>query len=448
MRFNELLLSNYRAFDGPHRLVLRPLTLLYGYNHTGKSALIRALALLAESARGRNPGPLALGSDAGRGAGWEDIKCRQSARRQPLVFGLSGDLPGSETNSTFSLHLAFEQDIEQRRIHTRSITVQLDGHTVLDTALILEASRGRSSLRAQIRGIRGAEGTITLPADLMLEPGALVPDPSAILRAVSNLTQPALGPVLQALSFPGGVLSDLASKTQWLGSIRARPPRRAAFTGAPPDHMDHDGQGAFEILAHDKLAQGTLERRVKSFYEHLSVPGPLLLDVQPQASEVRVVLRPAHNPLVEVDLVDAGEGLAQVFPVLVALARAERAERGDPTLLLLEQPELHLHPRAEQLMGSVLCEVAQRQPAATVVVETHSEMLLLSVFEAILEDRIDPELVGLNWIRQDSQGRSRIDLVSLDELARPGDTWPPNAFEEVAGLAARVALLRAQRSVT
>lgn len=447
MRFTHLRLENYRAFHGRHELALRPLTLLYGYNHSGKSALLRALALLAESASERNSGPLSLSGEAARGAGWEDIKSRQASARAPLGFELLGSSGEDGEARPFSLSLQFDHEVEQRRIYTRGLNLSWGADRRLSADFQLITGRGSARLLAQSARLEAPElarGLLTLP--LAMGASAITPDPTSALEVVSRLSQPALGPTLQLLTLPASILKDLDGVTQWLGSVRARPPRRFAFPGAPPAKMDQDGNGAVAILAHDRLALGSLDRRVKEFYQRIASPGRFQLEVMERASEVRVVLRPAENPGVEVDLVDAGEGLAQVFPVLVALARAERGERGDPTLLLLEQPELHLHPRAEQLLGATLCEVVERQPEARLIVETHSEVLLLSVFEAILEGRIAPEAVGLNWIRQNGQGDSSIEPVELDALARPGEAWPPNAFDEIGALAARVVRLRRERS--
>jgi hypothetical protein len=66
--------EKYRSFVRPARIELRPLTLLFGYNSAGKSALLRTLPLLAASVEPTSPGPLALGSEAARSATFADIK--------------------------------------------------------------------------------------------------------------------------------------------------------------------------------------------------------------------------------------------------------------------------------------------------------------------------------------------------------------------------------------
>ncbi|RZK67405.1 MAG: hypothetical protein EOO92_24265, partial [Pedobacter sp.] len=72
-----------------------------------------------------------------------------------------------------------------------------------------------------------------------------------------------------------------------------------------------------------------------------------------------------------VNIADVGFGVSQVLPIVVALILAKPNQ-----LVYVEQPELHLHPRAQVEMAKLLAEAAQR--GVQVVVETHSSLLLLT----------------------------------------------------------------------
>ncbi len=72
---------------------------------------------------------------------------------------------------------------------------------------------------------------------------------------------------------------------------------------------------------------------------------------------------PQHN------LIDVGYGVSQALPVITELLGDNKTE-----LFLLQQPEVHLHPRAQAALGSLFCEVAE--PDRQLVVETHSDYLL------------------------------------------------------------------------
>ena len=72
---------------------------------------------------------------------------------------------------------------------------------------------------------------------------------------------------------------------------------------------------------------------------------------------------PKHN------LIDVGYGVSQALPVITELLREDA-----PHLFLLQQPEVHLHPRAQAALGSLFCQIAS--PDRQLVVETHSDYLL------------------------------------------------------------------------
>jgi predicted ATPase len=125
-----------------------------------------------------------------------------------------------------------------------------------------------------------------------------------------------------------------------------------------------------------------------------------------------------------VSVADVGFGVSQTLPVVVALRAARPGQ-----LVYIEQPEIHLHPRAQVAMARLLVNAAKR--GVRVVAETHSSLLLLGVQTLVAEGVIDPGLVGLNWfLRDDKDGTTRIQTADLDEAGRFGD-WPED-FDDVA----------------
>ena len=123
-----------------------------------------------------------------------------------------------------------------------------------------------------------------------------------------------------------------------------------------------------------------------------------------------------------VSITDVGFGVSQVLPVLVALIVAEPGQ-----LVYLEQPELHLHPRAQVALAQVLAAAAKR--GVRVVAETHSSLLLLAIQTLVAEGDLSPELVKLHWFTRGEDGATKIDTADLDEAGAYGD-WPED-FDDV-----------------
>ena len=117
-----------------------------------------------------------------------------------------------------------------------------------------------------------------------------------------------------------------------------------------------------------------------------------------------------------VNIADVGIGVSQVLPILVALIAAQEGQ-----IVYVEQPELHLHPKAQVVMAELLAEAANR--GVRVIVETHSSLLLLTVQTLIAQDRIKNTDVALHWFARDAKGATTVDYVQPDEDGAYGE-WP------------------------
>ena len=117
-----------------------------------------------------------------------------------------------------------------------------------------------------------------------------------------------------------------------------------------------------------------------------------------------------------VSIADVGFGVSQVLPVLVALRVAEAGQ-----LIYVEQPEIHLHPRAQVAMAGILANAVRR--GVRVVLETHSDLLLLATQTLVAEGVLGLEDVALHWFRRGVDGVTDVSSARLDEAGGFGE-WP------------------------
>lgn len=136
--------------------------------------------------------------------------------------------------------------------------------------------------------------------------------------------------------------------------------------------------------------------------------------------EVMVGRLPHKTQSIPEDLVsiaDVGFGISQTLPVIVALLAAEPGQ-----LVYIEQPEIHLHPRAQMAMARILADAANR--GVRVVAETHSSLLLLGIQSLVAEGKLSPDKVKLHWFkRRPEDGVTEVSSANLDEAGAFGD-WP------------------------
>lgn len=127
------------------------------------------------------------------------------------------------------------------------------------------------------------------------------------------------------------------------------------------------------------------------------------------------------------NLVDVGYGVSQVLPLVTELMRPDA-----PSLVLLQQPEVHLHPSAQAALGSLFCHLAADRQ---IVVETHSDFLLNRIRMDIRDKKspLSPSDVSILYFE-----RSEIDVhiysIRIDEQGNVVDAPPSygNFFMEEA----------------
>jgi predicted ATPase len=123
-----------------------------------------------------------------------------------------------------------------------------------------------------------------------------------------------------------------------------------------------------------------------------------------------------------VSIADVGLAVSQVLPVLVALIVAEPGQ-----LVYIEQPEIHLHPRAQWKLAQLIVDTANR--AVKLVIETHSSLLLRGIQTCIAKRIISPDRVALHWFERGSDGNTSVSTADLDEEGQFGE-WPTD-FDDV-----------------
>jgi hypothetical protein len=224
-------------------------------------------------------------------------------------------------------------------------------------------------------------------------------------------------------------LNRLAKQVQWVSGVRVAPRRVITYGGGVASKLKFDGRNALSHLIASKLSTAgePLNKAINSFFESLG--DRLALD-NPVEGVWRALLHPMKAPSIGVNLCDTGEGYSQVLPILVALARAQA---DGPELLCVEQPELHLHTRAQAELAQTLIKAAGTD-RPRILVETHSEVLLTSIQLAIAKGEILPEKVVVYWVESRDDGTS--DAIQVNFLAdgRPTDPSLLPAFEEVLRL--------------
>lgn len=123
---------------------------------------------------------------------------------------------------------------------------------------------------------------------------------------------------------------------------------------------------------------------------------------------------------------NVGFGLTYSLPVIIASLIAK------PTMLLVvENPEAHLHPKGQFKVGELLCRAAAA--GAQVVVETHSDHIINALRLAVRGGIIAAEQVRVNFFRRSISRDSARIVVDSPRVTSDGalEYWPDGFFDEI-----------------
>jgi predicted ATPase len=129
-------------------------------------------------------------------------------------------------------------------------------------------------------------------------------------------------------------------------------------------------------------------------------------------------------------LCDVGIGISQVIPVVASVLLAEG-------VVMLEQPELHVHPVVQVELGDLFIRSLERRKQ--IIVETHSEHIVLRLLRRIREThdnelpkgspRLTPELLSVLYVETNKEGVS-VRRLRVDANGEFEDRWPHGFFAE------------------
>lgn len=363
----ELRLKHFKCFSD-QTLALAPLTLLAGANGSGKSSVIQSLALLAQTfTHNEWSTGLLLNGPALALGGVADVLNQQTGR-DALALGCStGDERvdwyfKADNRQALTLHLA---------------QVHFNGEPL--------------PLGSSVRWL--------LPADQAMSSGVVKQ-----LRQLDWITAERLGPreilPLRSMDDHGrvGPQGELAA-----GLLYWRMDDPVCSELCLPDVP--------RTLFHQ------VRVRMQAFFPGCDLRVAPISGANAVSLAFRMNSRSDfHRPQ------NVGFGLTQLFPVIVALLAA-RLEAADANVVLIENPEVHLHPGAQQRIGELAASAAAC--GVQVILETHSDHVLNGVRLAVKRGNIPPEKISLHAFGGEATPVS----PQIDADGRL-DVWPEGFFDQ------------------
>ena len=464
----ELRIENIKAINESVAIPLRPLTLIYGKNSAGKSTILQSLLLAKQSAQAGNltpTGPLAdlgsLRSLTHRGDLSRPVSVGFSFASAPTIdgegivpdpsrirsvdwsFGVNPRL-GLESVLTARVGLGNENflwrsaspDENIRDIRDSLFSLDLgevsslidltsDPSTDIPPSTRKNSSRPADASRRVVNFLdRGGWGS------LPFERNGLLPSSvhsSIMLRLDDYPSRTRYGDLLfhfrNAEKFLQAISDEVFntfSRMVYLGPLRKAPERVSRRTSS--DTLDLPF-----FLLDNVSEQKAISRKLTS----LGVPYQLsVASISERANlgalgDLASIILTDERTGVELSTADVGFGISQVLPIVTELSARSNS------VILIEQPEIHLHPAMQGDLADLMIESSHSAGNANqIVVETHSENLILRVQRRIQEGTLDSTDVAVIYVGQHPEGHAIIQELRLDEAGQFIDSWPNGFFME------------------
>lgn len=458
----SIAVENFRAFQ-KQGLELKPITVLIGPNNSGKSSLVSALALLAQTVRSPDTdSPISLRGEFEDLGTYRDMVFRND-RRKRVSFVVAVDVPGEpvapgrpsragrppRASENDVVEFAFRLQYRDRR---REIVIErLDVRSSIHGAL-LQCRYSPSAEDLLVSFLRGSESPESVARGALFMRNFLPMGAGLLFRAgPSGIADREAGPAretAEAVERATWALWSALESVEFVGPFREPPARTYLFAGGRPASVGPTGGKAVEMLASDASRRGRalvpMADRLSRWMSDAGMASSLSLEA---LTDRHFELKLTHPVTGERENVaDVGYGCSQVLPVLIAGYSLLARPRHVPPVLVVQQPELHLHPRAQAELAAFFAELCRE--GVYTVIETHSEHLVvrLQSYVADPEVPLSADDVAVYYVHPENAATKVAKRMRLDETGTFIDEWPEGFFPEGLDEAKRLARMRLKRA--
>ena len=419
----KISVSGYKSIANPCSIEIQNLTILSGANSSGKSSIMQPLLLLKQTLEATyDPGALLLNGANVKFTSTEQVFSKLSSKKYK-DFSIE-----TEINQSSSIRLNFYKTT--KNIDIKQMVYQENGEPEAVFRTDMTPEEIEKNLPKQVKKIyQDLSSKINNDHEFSKMIYFNVERIRCFLEVKLLINQDDKSIPQTFFSFTrSGLFQKYIRDIIHVPGLRGNPERTYPVTA-----IGEQFPGTFEnyvasVINNWQITKSSKLKDLARYLKILGLTGKVdTKQINDTQVEIRVARLPCNfNPKTKstemVSIADVGFGVSQTLPALVALLVAEPEQ-----LVYLEQPEIHLHPRAQAALADILIESANR--GVRVVIETHSDLILKRIQSLVAEDRIKPDKVKLHWFTRDQEGCTNITTADLDKAGTFGD-WPED-FSEV-----------------
>jgi predicted ATPase len=487
---NKISLENFKSFKQLNDLHIKPITILCGTNSCGKSSILQSLLLLKQTLESQNPNQtLLLNGRFVRLGVFENIIFKKNVEdtiRLSFSFKISrGELQNVQRKASLPVELLLRDlfppifseriyipaeylinyRIELRTTKTRSRQYRLKPIIVHNLELNVQAvtkknevipgsfikiqHKNGNSYDIEWKNIKPRLFRPKIEDEINIKEGShgnLVADLqfSNLFPMTFDISEAEVSDsrfyrdVHFVLRRANTLLQTLLTSYSYIGPLREEPSRRYIYEdeileiGTKGENAAYiylaEGEKVVDYYLYDIKSESLKEKKAKlslAVQEWLELMGIKKFTPERKNEIIYLNLNASLSDKTRVSIADVGFGVSQIFPIVLEGLRMPRGRT-----LLLEQPEIHLHPNLQMEMADYFISLALS--GKKVIVETHSDHIVNRLVRRIVEDEKNElsDLIGIYFIESTENG-SVYEEVCVDETLGIVN-WPNDFFDQVA----------------
>lgn len=464
---NKIRIENFKCWKDTGDIRLAPLTLLFGANSSGKSSIGQFLMMLKQTVDSPDQkSPLFVGhknTAVNLGSYFDIIHNRDKNNAIRFMYQWDLDSPvtirDTETDDKYYIEeMCFKAEIKIVNHGNNTIYVDWFNYGIPKSVstdndeLQLEIGMQRDSQEKNeyIIGTNGIE----------------------LKRNVGRAWS--LGAPIKYYGFPGeveayhknaGFVRDLNLANErlfrriyYLGPLRISAERTYPWTGTAPDSVGYNGENTISALLAAQNRKLNFGKNMKRYPFQEIIAMQLkemgliegfkmqLISDRRMEYEAKIKTKGSNS---YVDLPDVGFGISQVLPVLTQIFYAP-----ENSIIIMEQPEIHLHPSAQSVLADVMIDALNstengRKRNIQLIIESHSEHFLRRLQRRIAENDKANKSIGKQdialYFSEFGDNGAQLHNLDVDEFGSILN-WPENFFgDEMADIVAHSKAMLSRR---
>ena len=409
----EFKAENFKSWEDTGKIDFAPLTGFFGANSSGKTSLLQVLLMLKQTVERPSNwnDTLDFGDESSlvNLGNFRDVIYRH---RQDLSLDITVSWNLPEKLTIELLIGGSDYRIETKTLSFSTSIVKIDKHSVTAKSFTYGIGERPFSIdwsSDKNRFSHDAE-RVFLSGPLFRCYGVRGKSPSNPKRSFWRFEE---------------AFEELFSRICYLGPRREYPLPQYTWEGDHPEGVGQHGRDMVSALLSGRIQLLDLDEQVPRWLQRLGLIDSYRLAPLSDAGHGYEFLIKQYKGGPEVRLTDVGFGVSQVLPVLTLCFYAP-----ERSILILEQPEAHLHPKVQSDLADVLIDVVKKRNLQ-IILESHSEHLLHRLTRRIAEGKISADDMAL-YACQINDGTSEIEPLKMDEYGNVSN-WPRDFFGDDAG---------------